>query len=346
MLSLSRNVSFLSSRIWIRFHTTALLAILCAAASAALASGHSDGAAPSKWPSQPITLVVSYPPGGTADTLSRAIAEQIGSSLGQPIIVENKPGANGNIAAAFVAKSAPDGHTLLMSAPGPLAVNASVYASLPFDPKNDFAPIARVAVAPLVLVVPKALPVNSFSELRAYLEANPEKASFASQGNASSGHLAMELLKARTGLRATHVPYKGSAPALNDLLGGHVTMMFDNTTSSLPHVRAGQLRAIAVAEEHRIKSLPDVPTVAESGVPGFVATPWFGIVAASGTPDAIVEKLARAIRGAVEVPKMQERFAAMGVDLVLDTPQQFRDYIAAESSKWKEVVRISGAKAD
>lgn len=300
----------------------------------------------SAFPSKPIRLLVGYPPGGTADALARTLSEGLSPRLGQSVVVENRPGANGNIAAEVVAKSAPDGYTLMLSAPGPLAVHASLYPTLPFDPKTAFAPIARVAVAPLLLLVRNALPVHNLQELQAYMVANPGKANFASQGNGSSSHLAMELLKARTSMQAVHAPYKGGAPALNDLIAGHITVMFDNTASSLPHVRSGALRAIAVAEDHRIAALPDVPTVAELGVSGFTATPWFGIAAAAGTPAAVVQRLSTAIHEVMNMPAVRARFGVMGVVPVFDTPAEFANYIEAESIKWKEVVRISGARVD
>jgi len=298
------------------------------------------------FPVKTIRLVVAYPPGGTADVLSRAIAEGLSQRLGQRVVVDNKPGANGNIAADLVAKSPADGYTLLMTAPGPLAVNANLYATLPFDPATAFAPVSLAGVAPLLLVVPASLPVRNLKELLDYAKANPSKATFASQGNASSGHLTMELLKVRTGMQATHVPYKGSAPALNDLLAGHVTMMFDNTTSSLPLVRGGALRAIAVAEEKRLLASPDIATVAEQGLPSFVSTPWFGIVTTAGTPGAVVEKLSAAINETLRTPAVQVRFLEMGVELRPNSPQAFESYISAETIKWKEVVRVSGAKLD
>ena len=300
----------------------------------------------SAFPVKTIRLVVAYPPGGTADVLSRAIAEGLSQRLGQRVVVENKPGANGNIAADLVAKSPADGYTLLMTAPGPLAVNASLYATLPFDPATAFAPVSLAGVAPLLLVIPASLPVRNIKELIDYVKANPSKATFASQGNASSGHLTMELLKVRTGMQANHVPYKGSAPALNDLLAGHVTMMFDNTTSSLPLVRGGALRAIAVAEEKRLLATPDIQTVAEQGLPGFVSTPWFGIVTTAGTPGAVVEKLSSAINETLSTPAVLVRFLEMGVELRPNSPKAFESYISAETVKWKEVVRVSGAKLD
>jgi tripartite-type tricarboxylate transporter receptor subunit TctC len=298
------------------------------------------------FPSRPIRLIVSYPPGGTADQLARAIGEGLSRRFGQPVVIENRPGANGNIGADVVAKAAPDGHTLVMTAPGPLAVNEALYDTLPFDPRTAFAPVTRVANAPLLLVVPRSLPAGTLPELLAWAKANPGKATYASQGNASSGHLAMELLKSRTGLEAVHVPYKGSTPALTDLLSGQVQMMLDNTTSSLPHVRSGALRAIGVAELERLKAEPAIPTLAEQGVPGFEATPWFGLATTAGTPPAVVETLAGAVREVLRTPAVATRFAQIGVDLVGDSPAEFARYIEAESRKWKDVVRRSGARAD
>lgn len=312
----------------------------------AQSSSAAPGAGAANFPSKPMRLIVSYPPGGTADLLSRAIGEGLSKSLSQSVVIENRPGANGNVGADIVAKAPPDGHTLVMTAPGPLAVNESLYPQLPFDPKTAFAPITRVAIAPLVLVVSKNLPANTLGELLAYVKANPAKATYASQGNASSGHLAMELLKARTGMEAVHTPYKGSAPALNDVLAGHVLMMFDNTTSSLPHVRSGALKAIAVAELKRLSVAPEIPTVAEQGVPGFEATPWFGLVTTAGTPTAVVNKLNTAIREVMRGSALQARFAQMAVEITGDSPAEFSAYIEAESRKWKDVVRRSGAKAD
>ncbi len=321
------------------------LGLACSLWGAVQAQAQGSAAA-AAFPSKPLRLIVSYPPGGTADLLSRALGEGLGKSLGQTVVIENRPGANGNVGADLVAKAAPDGHTLVMTAPGPLAVNDSLYASLPFDPKTAFAPITRVAIAPLVLVVSKNLPVNSLGELLAYVKANPAKATYASQGNASSGHLAMELLKTRTGMEAVHTPYKGSAPALNDVLAGHVLMMFDNTTSSLPHVRSGALKALAVAEVKRLSVAPDIATVAEQGIDGFEATPWFGLVTTAGTPAAVVQKLNATIREVLQQPAFKARFAQMAVEIAADSPAEFAAYIEAESRKWKDVVRRSGAKVD
>lgn len=278
--------------------------------------------------------------------LSRILADGLSKRLGQPFVIENRPGANGNIGADVVARSASDGHTLLVTAPGPLAVNASLYASLPFDPKTAFVPITRLCTAPLLLVVPSSLPVRTVSELMAYAKSHPGSVSYGSQGNASSGHLAMELLKTRTGLQAVHVPYKGSAPALNDLLAGQLTMMFDNASASLPHVRSGALRAIAVAESRRLKGAPDIPTVAESGVPGFEATPWFGLVAPAGTPKPIVEKLYLETSRLLHAAELAPKFLQMAVEVAGERPEEFARMIENEAVKWGEVVRQSGAKAD
>ncbi|MGJ7498049.1 Bug family tripartite tricarboxylate transporter substrate binding protein [Variovorax sp. RT4R15] len=293
-----------------------------------------------------VRLIVGYPPGGTADLLARLVANDLSKRFSQPVVVENRPGANGNIGADIVAKSAPDGHTLLMTAPGPLAVNASLYPSLPFDPAKAFAPIVRVAVAPLLLVVPSALPIHNLAELLAYAKAHPSTVSYGSQGNGSSGHLAMELLKSRTGMAAVHVPYKGSTPALNDLLAGHVTMMFDNISSSYPHVQSGALRALAVAETKRLGSMPDIPTISESGVRGFEATPWFGLVTTAGTPASVVNEIYRAVKDILDAPATQARFAQMGVERASESPDAFARLIQTETIRWRDVVLRSGARAE
>lgn len=298
------------------------------------------------FPTKPIRFVVGYPPGGTADLLAREIGLGLTQKFGQPVVIDNKPGANGNLAADIVAKSAPDGYTLLMSAPGPLAVNESLFKSQPFDAHTAFAPVSLAGVAPLVLVVNSNLPVKTLPELLAYVKANPDKSTYSSQGNASSGHLAMELLKSRTGIPGTHVPFNGSAPALNAVLAGHVLMMFDNAASSLPHVKSGALRAIAVAEADRIVGDPSIPTVAEQGVPGFVATPWFGVATVAGTPPAVVNALSLAMRETLNAPATKKKFLDGGVEVRPNTPQQFETYIKAENVKWKEVIKTSGARLD
>ena len=298
------------------------------------------------WPARPLRLIATNPPGGTADTLARSIGAELGALLGQPVVVENRPGANGNLGAEIVAKAPADGYTFLITPPGPLAINASLYTALPFDAQTAFAPVSMVAVAPLLLVVNPALPVTNVRELIAYAKANPGRLSAASQGNGSTGQLALELFKSMTGTDILHVPYKGSAPALTDLLAGRVQLMFDNTTTSLPHTRAGALRALAVAEPKRIRAAPDIPTVDESGLAGFEATPWFGIVARAGTPRDIVMRMSEGIAMVLRKPEVEARFAELGVELRGLSPDEFARHIRVETQKWERIVRISGARAD
>src|SRR5438034_5972010 len=236
------------------------------------------------YPTKPVRLVVPFPAGGTTDLLARAAAQKLSEAWGQQVIVDNRPGAAGNIGAELVAKAAPDGYTLLMGTVGTHAINASLYAKMPYDHVKDFAPVILVAGVPNVLVVNPSLPVHSVQELIAYAKANPGKLNFASSGSGTSIHLSGELFKVMTGVQMTHVPYKGSAPALQDLLGGQVQLMFDNLPPSLPQIKAGRLRALAVTSATRAPALPDVPTVAEAGLPGFEASSWFGVLAPAGTP--------------------------------------------------------------
>src|SRR5437660_7664528 len=231
------------------------------------------------YPTKPVRLVVPYPPGGTTDLLARAAAQKLSEAWGQQVIVANRPGAAGNIGAELVARSAPDGYTLLMGTVGTHAINASLYAKMPYDHVKDFAPVILVAGVPNVLVVNPQLPVNTVPGLVAYAKANPGKLNFASSGSGTSIHLSGELFKTMTGVQMTHVPYKGSAPALTDLIGGQVQLMFDNLPSALPQIKGGKLRAIAVTSTKRAPALPDIPTMAESGLPGFEASSWFGVLA-------------------------------------------------------------------
>jgi len=305
-----------------------------------------EAGAAEDYPVKAIRLIVTNPPGGTSDILARALGDELGRSMGQTFVIDNRPGANGNLGAEILIKSPADGYSLLLTPPGPLAINASLYKTLAFDPKTAFAPVSMVAVAPLVLVVNPSLPVRDVGELLAYARRHPGQLSGASQGNGSTGHLALELLKSMTGIDVVHVPYKGSAPALTDLIAGHVQIMFDNTTSSLPHVHRGNLRAIAVAERQRIRGAPEIPTVDESGVKGFEATPWFGVVARAGTPDAIVNRLSAEIRTALQDPGLESRFSALGVELRSMSPEEFARHIRSEAEKWDRIIRISGAQAD
>jgi tripartite-type tricarboxylate transporter receptor subunit TctC len=254
--------------------------------------------------------------------------------------------AGGNIGTELVARAAPDGYTLEMGTVGTHAINASLYAKLPYDPVKDFAPVILVAGVPNVLVVNPAVPATTLQELVAYAKANPGKLNFASPGNGTSGHLCGELFKAMAGVQMAHVPYKGSAPALQDLIGGQVQLMFDNLPSALPQIKAGRLRALAVTSTTRARALPDVPTIAEAGVPGYAAASWFGIFAPAGTPPAIVAKVNIAIAQWLASPEAKEKLLAAGADPAGGSPEDFARHVSVEAAKWAKVVKESGAKID
>jgi tripartite-type tricarboxylate transporter receptor subunit TctC len=298
------------------------------------------------YPSQPVRFVVPFAPGGTTDVLARLVGEKLSASLGQQFVVDNQAGAGGNIGTAQVAKAKPDGYTLLMGTVGTHAINASIYPRLPYDPIKDFAPVTLVATVPNVLVVNPEVPANSVAELILLAKEKPGELNFASSGNGTSIHLSGELFKSMTGVDMVHVPYKGSGPAVVDLLGGQVQMMFDNLPSSAPQITAGKLRPLGVTSKERSPTLPDVPTIAESGLPGYEALSWFGVLAPAGTPDAIVAKLQEEIAAALADPAMRERFAELGAVPVGDTPAEFADFISAETAKWAKVVQEAGIKLE
>jgi tripartite-type tricarboxylate transporter receptor subunit TctC len=298
------------------------------------------------YPNRPVRIVVSFSAGGPTDIVGRVFAQKLSELLGQQFYVENKVGAGGNIGADQVAKSPPDGYTLLMGTVGTHAINPSLYAKMPYDHVKDFVPVILVAGVPNVLVVNPSLPVNSVQELIAYAKANPNKLNFASSGNGTSIHLSGELFKTMTGVQMTHVPYKGSAPALTDLIGGQVQLMFDNLPSSLQFIKAGKLRALAVTSLARSSTLPELPTLAESGLPGFEASSWFGVLAPAGTPNDIVKKLNGEIAAWLASPDAKEKLAAQGAIAAGGTPDTFVTHIAAESAKWAKVVKASGAHVD
>jgi tripartite-type tricarboxylate transporter receptor subunit TctC len=298
------------------------------------------------YPTRPIRVVVPFPAGGTTDVLARAAAQKLSETFGQPTVVDNRPGAGGNIGAELVAKSPPDGYTLLMGTVGTHAINPSLYPRMPYDHVKDFAPIILVAGVPNVLVINPTLPVNSVQELIAYAKANPNKLNFASSGNGTSIHLSGELFKTMTGVQMAHVPYKGSAPALQDLMGGSVQLMFDNLPSSLALIKSGKLKALAVTSMTRAAALPDVPTLAESGLPGFEASSWFGLLAPAGTPQAVVLKLNGEVAKWLATPEAREKLLAQGAIAAGGTPEDFARHIAAETAKWQKVVKESGAKID
>jgi len=303
------------------------------------------------WPSKPVRIVVPFAPGGTTDILARAIAPELQHAFGQPFVVDNKPGAGGNVGADAVAKSAPDGLNLLMGTVGTHAINQALYPKLPFDPIKDFAPITLVAGVPNVLVMnpakAEAYGIRNVADLIKYAKANPGKLNMASSGNGTSIHLSGELFKSMTGTFMLHFPYRGSGPALLDLIGGTMDLMFDNLPSAMPHIKAGKLKALAVTTAQRSAALPDVPTVAEAGpVKGFDASSWFGLLAPAGTPADIVNRIQQECAKALATPAVKERLLSQGAIPGGNTPQAFAAYIAAETKKWAAVVKQSGAKVD
>jgi tripartite-type tricarboxylate transporter receptor subunit TctC len=323
-------------------------ALVVALAGSLLACGLGGGssAAAQSFPAKPATLVVPFPPGGPLDATGRAIAQKLTEAWGQSVIVENKPGAGGNIGADYVAKSRPDGYTVVMGALSTHAVNPSLYPKMPYDAKKDFAPITLVAVTPNVLVVNPELPVHSVKELIDYAKANPGKLSFGSGSIGSAGHLAGELFKVDAGVDMVHVPYKGAAPAMQALLAGDTQLMFDNLASAMSQVKAGKLRALAVTTAQRSKLAPDLPTMSEAGLRGFDISTWFGLLAPAGTPPAIVDKWNADVTKILSAPDMRERLASQGAEAAPDTPAEFTKFIDAELVKYARIVKASGAKVD
>lgn len=297
------------------------------------------------YPNKPVTIIVPFSAGGTTDILARVVGQSMSRDLGQPVIVDNRAGAGGNIGAQAVARAAPDGYTLVMGTVGTHAINASLYAKMPFDPVRDFVPIARVAAVPNLLVAHPAQPYKNVRELVAYAKANPGKVTVANSGVGTSIHLSAELFKHMAGVDVQNVAYRGSAPALNDLVGGHTAIMFDNMPSAIGFVRAGKLRPLAVTTANRSQALPDVPTVAEAGVPGFEATSWFGLLAPAKTPAPVVARLNASVLKALADPEVKKKLMEQGAEPLGGTPEQFAAFIGAESAKWGKVVKQSGATA-
>lgn len=319
---------------------------LAAAALGALALVPFAAQAQAAFPSKPITIVVGFSAGGTTDTLARIIGQYMGRELGQTVMIDNRPGAGGNIGSQMVARAPADGHTLLMGTVGTHAINQSLYKKMAFDPIKDFQPLSRVALVPNLLVAHPSQPFKNVKELIAHAKANPGKINFASSGNGTSIHLSAEMFNQMAGVDMQHIPYKGSAPALTDLLAGQTAIMFDNMPSVIGHVRAGKLRPLAVTTPQRSPALPDVPTVAEAGVPGFSATSWFGLLAPAGTPAPVVAKLNATILKALADPEVKKKFAEQGAEPHGEKPEQFAEFIRSETAKWGETVKKSGATAD
>src|ERR1700691_2607510 len=298
------------------------------------------------YPDRTITVVVGFPPGGASDILARILTDKLGRLLGQPVIVDNRPGAGGNVAGEFVAHAAPDGYTLLIGNNAILATNASLYSNIGYDAMKDFAPVSLIGTQANVLVVNPNVPAHSLAELIALAKANPGKLNFASSGYGLAAHLAGELFKAQAHIDIVHVPYKGSAPALEDVIAGQDQMMFATTSGVMGFLKNGQVRPLAVTTLKRTAALPDIPTMDEAGLPGFEATTWHGLVAPAGTPPDIIGTLHRAVVETLKDAGVQQKLAALGVDTVGDTPDEFAAYIGSEIPKWAAIIKASGAKIE
>ena len=301
-------------------------------------------AAAQAYPTKTVRLIDGFAPGGSTDIVGRLIAQKLADSFGQPVVVENRPGASGIVASEMVAKAPPDGHVVLI-VPLTFTVNPSLY-KLPYDPLKDLLPVTLVASAPLMLVVHPSVPVRSVAEFIGYAKANPGKLHFGSGGVGSTPHLAGEMLKTMAGIQATHVPYKGGGPALADLAGGQIQFMVENIPSTAPYVTAGKMRALAVTDVRRSPVLPDVPTVAESGVPTYEAVNWWGLVAPAGTPQPIIDKLHKALEVVQTSPDVQKQFSAEGAEIVQMNPAEFATYLQTEITRWERVVKEGNIKAE
>ena len=298
------------------------------------------------FPSRPITVVVPYLPGGTNDIIVRTLTPKLTEALGQAVVIENRPGAGGNLGAAYVAKAKPDGHTLMIASVGVFAINKWMAKESGFDPDKDLVPVVNTGSVPNMLLVHPSVPVSSVKDLVALAKAKPNTINFASMGSGSTGHLCGEMFKMAVQVQATHIAYKGSAPALQDLLAGTVQMMFDNLPTALPRAKNGQLKGLAVTSAKRNSLAPEIPTMEEAGVPGYEATAWFGVAAPAGTPKAVVDRLNMEFVKALRDPQNAQKLEALGLAIATDSPEGFAAFIAAESQKWRKVVVASGAKAD
>jgi tripartite-type tricarboxylate transporter receptor subunit TctC len=298
------------------------------------------------YPSKPVRFVVSFPPGGSADLVARAITPRLGERLGQQVIVENRPGAGGNIGVDIVAKAAPDGYTIGLAAAGALSLNSSLYPSMPFNPEKDLAPITMLAMIPFVLIGNAALPPADVRELIAAAKAKPGSIAFGHGGNATAMHLSGELLKIMAGIDLTSVPYKGSGPVATDVLGGQLPLGVVDLPSAISNVKAGKLRALAVTSARRVSVAPEIPTFAEAGVPGYESIGWFGAVAPAGTPAPVIERLNAEMAAALAAPDVRERMLAAGVEPLTGTPQEFAAFIHAENRKWARVIKSARIKVE
>jgi tripartite-type tricarboxylate transporter receptor subunit TctC len=317
----------------------------CATALAVVISVFAISCAAQAYPDRPIRLVIPYPPGGATDIVARSLGQKLNDSLGQQLVIDNRAGGGQLIGTDIVAKAAPNGYTLILITITH-SINPSLYAKLPYDSIKDFAPVTLVAISPQILVAHPSLPVKNVGELLAYLRARPGQINYASSGNGAGGHLAMELFKSMAGVQLTHIPYKGAGPALIDLVGGQVKLMFTSPLAALPFVKSGKLTALAMASARRSEAVPDLPTVAESGLPGFEASLWYGVLAPAGTPNAIIVTLHNALTAALKAPDVRERLAAQGVEALGGGAREFQAFMRSETIKWAKVVKFAGIKTD
>lgn len=308
--------------------------LIAGAALVLAASAHAQ-----QFPTKPIRIIVAYPPAGTTDILARLVGQRMTESWGQPVITDNRAGAAGNIGTEIAARATPDGYTLLMGTAGSHSVNPNLYRKLNWHPIRDFAPISLVAIVPNIMVVNNSLPVKSVKELIAYAKANPGKLNYGSPGNGSTAHLSMEMFKSMTGTSLVHIPYKGSAPVLADLIGGQISITIDNMPVYLPQVKAGKIRALAVSPAKRSPAAPELPTIAEAGVPGYDSGAWFGLLAPAGAPKPVVAKLAAETARILKMREVHERISELGAEPVGGTPEQFAALIKADGLKWARVIR-------
>ncbi len=298
------------------------------------------------WPAKPVRMVVPFPPAGGTDVIARVIGPRLGEALGQQVLIDNRAGANGNVGTELVARAAPDGYTVLLNGGGTLAVNPSLYSRLPYDSVRDFAPVSMVALQPSVLVVHPSVPARSVSELITLARSRPGQLNYASSGSGSLAHLCAEVFKRMAKIDMLHVPYKGAGPSLADLLAGQVHLIFASSPSVMPHVRNGRLRALGVTTAKRVRATPDVPTIAEAGLPGFELTGWYGLLAPAGTPSPVVNRLNVDLVKTLNVADVQEKLVDQGLEVATSTPREFADFLKAEIAKYARVVREAGVKVD
>jgi tripartite-type tricarboxylate transporter receptor subunit TctC len=341
MLERTRNTPLEEKLVLRSMVLTAVLALVVS--QAAFAQNPSTGSGQA-FPSRPVRLVVPFAAGGVTDTSARAVSDRLGARLGQPVVVENRPGASGNIGTEQVARSAPDGHTLVLGFDGTMVINPHVFAKIPFDTLRDFAPVTKLGDATLILVAHPSVPANSLQELIAQARAKPF--AFGTSGTGGTPHLAGEMLAQRTGAQLTHVPYKGGGQAVIDVLGGQIPLVFTAVASSQQFVKSGKLKAIGVSSARRSSSLPDVPTFVESGLPGFVVDSWVGVLAPARTPPPVVERLQREIAAVLADPVVRERYGVLGIEPVGNTPEQFAAQIREDLARWEKVVRQAGIKLE